>query len=116
MAKKTRGIAKGRSVGVSASDLSYAVQLALFFFPAFFLISLGVATVYVPKAVVYLVALLLCSAGILFAFLAWKLVLLRQKLERFVRSFEARIVLQNVNVKDYSNSEDPADAKKLIMH
>lgn len=70
--------------------------LALFS-PAVFLILLASAIIFAPKLVMFVVSAILVFFGLVFGFLAWKLMKLRSKLQDIRKSFKARVFVNNAD-------------------
>lgn len=71
--------------------------LALFS-PAVFLILLAAAIIFAPKLVMFVVSSILIFFGIIFAFLAYKLIKFKSKIQDIRKNFKARVFVNNADV------------------
>jgi hypothetical protein len=91
------------------------------FAPAVMCAGLGTAIIFAPTQVIYFIAAFLLFLGGFMAYLAWRFVLLFQKLRKLTNEFEARLYIQNVGMRD--SGEGPMERamtaqelKKIVYH
>lgn len=67
------------------------------FSPAVFLLLLASALIFAPKLVMFVVSAILIFFGLVFGFLAWKLIKLRSKLQNIRKNFKAKVFVNNAD-------------------
>jgi len=95
----------------------YTGNERLVFFPAVIFIFLGLMALVAPKLLLAVVASFFVFVGLLCAFLAWKFIQLRRKVEKVVKDLKGSIVIQGYQGKSpFESEESPEDIKKIILH
>ncbi|MCO6430073.1 MAG: hypothetical protein J5J00_04375 [Deltaproteobacteria bacterium] len=87
--------------------------------PGLVLLLIGVGIIVAPTFFLGLIALLFISMGIVVAFVGWKLMQIKRKLQKMARDFEAKVYVHGVQVhRGVQETEiiDGSDSKKIILH
>jgi uncharacterized membrane protein len=84
--------------------------------PGLFFILLGLCTLLAPKLVLGLVAGFCLFVGALLCVAGWKLVQLKNRVEKMARQFDGRIFIQGVQVRPEPTEDSPPDQKKIVYH
>lgn len=103
----------------------------LAFSPALFFVLLAVAIVLMPRLFLFLIATFFLAVGIGMAFLIWKVLQFKHKVDSIVKDFNGKVVIQGLQVVDPMRGQsvkdpfsedvttievDQNDSKKIIFH
>ena len=91
---------------------------SLCYIPAVLAAMMAVAVLFVPALVPVLTALLCICGAIFFAWLANMAIRLRAKLQQLIASFEGKVVINNLSVRDKVQKDKASapEGKKILYH
>ena len=97
--------------------LSFLADNALYFIPTAFFVWLGLMVLIAPNFVIAFVGSFFVFCGIVCAFLAWRFLVFKKKVEHIIREVSGRVVIQGVDLQDpFGDEEDSAEGKKIVYH
>ena len=101
---------------LSNQQISSARRNAIWFTPGVTLILVGLVALLAPQLVIAVLATIFVFAGAVVCFLGWKLIQLKNKVEKFAKQFDGRVVIQGVNLQTESPPIELPEQKKIVFH
>jgi hypothetical protein len=86
------------------------------FVPGLMLALVGVAVILAPRFVLAILGGILLVAGFMVSLLVYKLLRVKSQIERAMRQFEGRVVLQGMNIQPQTPTDIQVDTKKIMYH
>jgi hypothetical protein len=74
----------------------------------------GMAFVLAPNLIIFLIACFFFLIGAIVWFIAYKLLLFKYRVEKIIRSFEGRIILQAGGITSSLSNEEKSDSSSII--
>jgi len=86
----------------------------VFFLPGALLMLTGMAFILAPNLIIFLIAFFFFFIGAIVWFIAYKLLLLKYRVERIIRSFEGRIILQAGGISSGLANDEKSSSTSII--
>ena len=110
-----------RRVSAPVSEWLQRNRQSFVFVPGIFLVLMSFAAVLAPALLLPIAAAFLFLSGIGFCFLAWKVIQLKQKVEKALKNFEGQLVIQGLAPREMFERQQQRQAhiespKKVTYH
>lgn len=84
--------------------------------PGGFFLLLGVVVLLAPKLVLAVIASFCLFVGAVLCYCGWKLMQFKARVEKVVRQFDGKILVQGINVQPNPGEDSPPEQKKIVFH